>query len=78
MSSLLRWQIGDVKITRVQEWEAGGMGFILPEATPENLAGVDWIDPFVDEKGEALGSVHTLAIEVGDRCVLVDTCIGYD
>jgi glyoxylase-like metal-dependent hydrolase (beta-lactamase superfamily II) len=78
MSSLLRWQIGDVKITRVQKWEAGGMGFILPEATPENLAGVDWIDPFVDEKGEALGSVHTLAIEVGDRCVLVDTCIGND
>jgi len=67
MTSLLRWQIGDIRITRVQEWEAGGMAFILPEATPANLAGVDWIGPFVDGKGEALASVHTLAIETGDR-----------
>jgi glyoxylase-like metal-dependent hydrolase (beta-lactamase superfamily II) len=78
MTQLLRWQIGDIRITRVQEWEAGGMGFILPDATRENLAGIDWIAPFVDERGEALGSVHTLALEVGDRTILVDTCIGND
>lgn len=78
MTELLRWQIGDIRITRVQEWEAGGMGFILPDATRENLAGIDWIAPFVDERGEALGSVHTLALEVDDRTILVDTCIGND
>lgn len=78
MTQLHRWQIGDIRITRVQEWEAGGMGFILPDATRENLAGIDWIAPFVDERGEALGSVHTLALEVGDRTILVDTCIGND
>jgi len=36
-------QIGDVRITRVQEFEAPGIGFILPEATRENLATIDWI-----------------------------------
>ena len=75
---LLRWQIGDVRITRIQEFEAPGMKFLLPDATAENLAGIDWIAPWVDAQGEAVGSVHSLAIEVGDRCVIVDTCVGND
>lgn len=78
MTTVLRWQVGDVRITRVQEWEAAGMRFVLPDATPENLAGVGWIGPYLDAQGEALGSVHTLALEVGERCILVDTCIGND
>ena len=55
----LRWQIGDVRITRVQEFEAPGIGFILPEATRENLATIDWIGPWVNARGETVGSVHS-------------------
>lgn len=75
---LLRWQIGDVRITRVQELEAPGMRFLLPDATAENLAEIPWIGPYVDAAGDALGSVHSLVVEVGERCIVVDTCIGND
>lgn len=78
MTATLRWQVGDVRITRVQEWEGVGMRFVLPDATLENLADVDWIGPFVDEAGEAVGSVHSLVVEVDDRRIVVDTCIGND
>jgi len=76
--SILRWQVGEITITRVQELEAPGMRFILPEATTENLGTIPWIGPYLDPAGEALGSVHSLLIETGDRCVMVDTCIGND
>lgn len=78
MTEILRWRVGDVRITRVQEWDGVGMRFVLPDATVENLAGVDWIGPFVDESGEAVGSVHSLVVEVDDRRIVVDTCIGND
>lgn len=74
------WKVGEVRVTRVQELEAPGIGFILPKATPENLAGIPWLAPhFVDAaSGEALASVHALVIEAGERRILVDTCIGND
>ena len=78
MDNLLRWQVGDVCITRVQELEAPGMRFIVPNATLENLAQIAWLTPFVDALGDAVGSVHALIIEVDDRCLIVDTCIGND
>lgn len=78
MTKLLRWQVGEVLITRVQEFEAPGIGFLLPDATRENLATIDWIGPYLDDHGEAVGSVHSLVLEVADRRILVDTCVGND
>ena len=75
---MLSWQIGDVRITRVQELELPGLSWLLPDLTPENLKGIDWIGPFVDANGEPLASVHALLIEAPDRTVVVDTCIGND
>jgi glyoxylase-like metal-dependent hydrolase (beta-lactamase superfamily II) len=74
----LRWQIGDVRVTRVQEFEAPGIGFILPDATRENLRAIDWIGPWVTSRGDAVGSVHSLVLEIGDRRILVDACVGND
>ena len=54
------------------------MRFLLPDATAENLAAIPWIGPYVDERGDALGSVHSLVVEAGERCIVVDTCIGND
>lgn len=75
---MLRWQIGDVRVTRIQEIEMPGMKWILPDATAENLATIDWIGPFVDEQGRPVASVHALLIEAPHRTVVVDTCIGND
>ncbi len=74
------WQIGDVKITRVIELEmAGGSKFILPSATPEAVAPIDWLKPhFVNEDNELIMSVHALILDVGERKIIVDTCLGND
>jgi Dienelactone hydrolase family len=78
MSYVWHWHVGDVRITRVQELEAPGMRFIIPQATMANLAGIPWFPPFLAPNGDAVGSVHALLLEVADRCLIVDTCIGHD
>ncbi len=54
------------------------MQFIVPQATIENLTGIDWLSPFVAANGDALGSVHVLILEVADQRIIIDTCIGND
>lgn len=76
---MLRWKIGAVTITRVQELELPGMKWILPDATPENLSKIPWLKPyFVDERGEAVAAVQTFIVEAEGRRIMVDTCIGND
>ena len=77
---MLSWKIGDVKVTRVVETHIPGkMTWILPDATPENLLGVDWCRPhFVDEAGNAITSVHALLVESRGEKIIVDTCVGND
>lgn len=74
------WQIGDVTVTRIVELEAtGGSRFILPDATPEAVREIPWLQPhFANAEGKLIMSVHALIIEAGDRCIMVDTCIGND
>ncbi len=78
MAEPLRWQVGDVRITRVQELEAPDLRFVVPELTAENLAEIPWVGPYRAEDGLALASIHALVLEVGDRRIVVDTCIGND
>jgi glyoxylase-like metal-dependent hydrolase (beta-lactamase superfamily II) len=76
---VLSWQIGDVRITRIQEIEAPGLQFVLPDATPEKLATIPWLSPhFVAANGEALASIHALVIDAPERRIVVDTCVGND
>ncbi len=75
---MLRWQVGNVRVTRIQELEAPGLKWLIPDATAENLKQIDWIGPYVDERGEGVASVHALLIETPGRTVVVDTCIGND
>ena len=53
--NLLHWQVGAVRITRVQELEAPGMRFIVPQATIENLATIPWLTPFLAPIGRCRG-----------------------
>ncbi len=75
-----RWQVGEVKITRIVEMEiAGGTKFILPQATPEAVRPIEWLAPhFMDENGNLIMSIHALVVETPERRILVDTCIGND
>ncbi len=74
------WRIGEVTITRIVEMEvAGGSRFILPDATREAALEIGWLAPhFMTPEGRLIMSIHALVIEVGDRRIVVDTCIGND
>ena len=74
----LKWQVGDVTITRIVELTTTSLGpHLLPQATPEKLAQLPWLAPFVAD-GRIILSVHALVIESQGQRLLVDPCIGND
>jgi glyoxylase-like metal-dependent hydrolase (beta-lactamase superfamily II) len=75
-----RWQIGDIKITRIVEMQVtGGSRFILPEATKEAVLPIRWLSPhFMDDEGHLIMSIHALVLETPDHRIIVDTCLGND
>ena len=77
---MLSWRVGEVTVTRILELEAtGGTRFILPQATPEVVRGMDWLAPhFADENGKLKMSIHALVVETPTARIVVDTCIGND
>jgi glyoxylase-like metal-dependent hydrolase (beta-lactamase superfamily II) len=76
---MLRWQIGDVRITQVVELTTASLGpDLLPRATPEVLRPVGWLAPFLDETGRMVLSIHSLVVESQGETLMVDTCIGND
>jgi glyoxylase-like metal-dependent hydrolase (beta-lactamase superfamily II) len=77
---MLKWQVGDVTITRILELEVtGGTRFVLPQATPEVIREIGWLAPhFADETGRLRMSVHALVVETPTKRLIVDTCIGND
>ena len=73
------WKVGDVKITRIIEGERAGAMFVVPDAIPENIIKMPWLQPyFSDSKGNTIVSVHALVIETKEKCIIVDTCLGND
>ena len=75
---ILTWQIGDVRVTRIPESPPAGLPGLLPDATPEAVAGHEWLAPYLDEAGRLLFSIHCLVLETPSRTIVVDTCIGND
>jgi glyoxylase-like metal-dependent hydrolase (beta-lactamase superfamily II) len=76
---MLKWQIGDVKITQIVELTTASLGpHLLPQATPDVLQAIPWMRPFTDETGKLILSIHTLVLESQEQTVMVDTCIGND
>ncbi|MEU7185300.1 MBL fold metallo-hydrolase [Streptomyces sp. NPDC045369] len=73
------WHVGDIVVHRIDEValppETGA--WLLPEATPDLVAGVPWLAPeFARPDGTLRAAVHTFALEVDGVRVLVDTGIG--
>ncbi len=77
---VLRWQIGDVRISRVVEIEGSSPGtFFFAEATPEKLLQHAWLKPhFMTDDGRLIASIHAFVIESQGRVIVVDTCVGND
>lgn len=75
---MAEWKIGDISVTRVVELAAtGGSKFILPQATPEEVSGIDWLQPhFADERGRLKIAVQTFIVQTPDARILVDTGLG--
>src|SRR5215813_13832996 len=81
----MKWQVGAVTVTKIVELEVtGGSRFILPQATPEAVLPIGWLQPdFADERGRLKMSIHALVVETqrgktGSRRIIVDTCLGND
>jgi glyoxylase-like metal-dependent hydrolase (beta-lactamase superfamily II) len=76
----MKWQIGDVTITRFVEIDVlGGKPFFLPQATPDALREISWLYPqFADAKGRMRMTIHSFLVETPERRIIVDTGIGND
>ena len=78
-SKISSWNIGDVKITRIIEAERAGPMFVVPDAVPEEILKMPWLQPhFSDSEGNTIVSIHALVIETSEKCIIVDTCLGND
>ena len=76
---MLKWQVGDVKITQIVELTTASLGpHLLPQATPEIVGAIDWMRPFLNDERKLVLSIHALVIESGGQTIVVDTCIGND
>ena len=75
-----KWRVGDVTITKIVELDlTGGSRFILPQAVPEAVLPIGWLQPhFVSPEGKLRMSIHALVVETPTRRMVVDTCLGND
>jgi glyoxylase-like metal-dependent hydrolase (beta-lactamase superfamily II) len=75
-----KWRIGEVTVTKVVELEVtGGSRFLLPQATPDVIQPIAWLQPhFADENGRLRMSIHSFVVETPARRIIIDTCLGND
>ncbi|MFJ9589071.1 MBL fold metallo-hydrolase [Streptomyces acidicola] len=73
------WTVGDITVHRIDEVllpPATGP-WLLPDATPDVVAGQDWLHPhFADDEGILRIDSHSFAFTIGGLRVLADTGIG--
>lgn len=75
------WQVGDVEIFRIVElWrEQIDASFMLPDCTPEMVKRYEWLRPVhATEDGQIVLSFQAFVARVGQRQIMIDTCIGND
>ena len=80
LGARMRWNVGDVKITKIVELETiGSTRFILPQADSETIKGLAWLIPdFATSEGRLKMSIHSLVVETPSRRIIVDTGLGND
>ena len=76
---MLKWQVGEVTITRIVELEAPTSPRFLFGLSKQAVLGIDWLKPhFVNEQGHMILSIHALIVESQGKRIIVDTCLGND
>jgi len=77
---VLRWQIGDVRISRIVESEGPtSPKFLFADVSKDKLLQHAWLRPhFLTEDGKLLMSIHAFVLESQGRVIVVDTCVGND
>jgi glyoxylase-like metal-dependent hydrolase (beta-lactamase superfamily II) len=80
---MLKWQVGDVTISRIVELEMSSPYStkhpFIPDATPERMREPSWLHPhFVTPEGNLNTSIHALLVDAPGLKLVVDTCIGND
>ncbi len=79
MAKFAQWTIGDVTVTQIVELTFQGLEDFLPDATPEAVLPIEWLQPdFITPEGVLRFSIHALVIDTGDQRIVVDTCVGND
>ncbi|MEU0244398.1 MBL fold metallo-hydrolase [Streptomyces sp. NPDC006235] len=79
MTTPASWTVGDIPVQRIDEIPLPPAigAWLLPDATPEVVAGQDWLRPhFADDEGVLRADSHSFAFTAGGLRVLVDTGIG--
>ncbi|HEX4979668.1 MAG TPA: MBL fold metallo-hydrolase [Acidimicrobiales bacterium] len=78
MTAPMRWQVGDVTITRVEEMLVPGLpiGVMFGDFESGDLERHRWLERYVGDNETMPLSFHTYAVAAGERRVLVDTCCG--
>jgi len=75
----LRWKIGDVRITRLVEFEQLSAAELLPNATPETLTPHrEWLSSNSIDTTGIVVAIQSFVIESQGQRIIVDTCIGND
>ena len=73
----MKWNIGDIRVTRIQEVVFPKFSDVIPAATPEVVKQIKWLFPhFVTEDGHLSLSIHSLIVETPHDKLVVDTCVG--
>jgi len=75
----MKWKVGDVTITRIQEIVYPQFSDVIPAATPDVVKQIKWLFPhFVTDDGYLSLSIHSLIVDTPEAKLVVDTCIGND
>lgn len=78
LSSLQRWKIGDLTITKIVESQTlFDIPKLFPKAAAEAIAALPWLQPhFVTPGGRGILSIHALVVDTPTKRIIVDTCVG--
>jgi glyoxylase-like metal-dependent hydrolase (beta-lactamase superfamily II) len=77
--TMMSWQVGDVKITRIVELYdfTDNIAMTMPDATAEEVIAMKWLHPhYATPEGLQRMNFQGFVVQTPDRNIVVDSCIG--
>jgi len=77
---IVRSRIGDADVVQVVEVQIGHLlGWLIPEATPDNVKEIEWLAaPYRNEDFTLNAVSQCFVVRLANRTIVLDTCIGND